>query len=135
MRRWLAGGGFSIAVQAPLQVQFGLLGGLLLLQVRLDPPLMPPAHAPMADQDIKQHHQHLQRHKVYSVRPWHIESRRRVCCSLSESRCCSSAGDASMPGKVCLLGDLLLFQVQLDLVLLHLVNWQRDRAGHSIVGH
>lgn len=51
-----------MAGQAVLQLQLGCVHGLLLPQVGLDTPFMPLAHAAVADQDVKHHHQHLQQH-------------------------------------------------------------------------
>lgn len=62
----LASGGLCIAAEALLQLQLGGVHGLLFPQVGLDAPLMPLAHAPVADQDIKYHHQHLQGWQVWT---------------------------------------------------------------------
>ena len=52
----VASGGVCVAAKALLQVQLGGVHGLLLPQVSLDAPLMPLAHAAVANQDIENHH-------------------------------------------------------------------------------
>lgn len=61
----VASGSVCIAAEALLQLQLGGVHGLLLPQMSLDAPLMPLAHAAVADQDVKDHHQHLQRHRWF----------------------------------------------------------------------
>lgn len=51
-----------MALEALLQLLLCLLCCLLVLEVGLDAFLMPSAHPSMADQNVKQHHQHLQQH-------------------------------------------------------------------------
>ena len=67
MRLASATGCLSVAINALLQLQLGCVDGLLVQQVRLYLLLMPFAHSPVADQNVKQHHQHLQE-KHNSVR-------------------------------------------------------------------
>ena len=63
----VASGGVRVAAEALLQLQLGSVHGLLLPQVSLDAPLMPLAHAAVADQDVKDHHQHLQGHRLFTM--------------------------------------------------------------------